>query len=74
MKAVADETFPTEFVPAVATRIRAVHRLRRQPSTLIGGAILAVIVTLAILAPALGTVDPAQIDPAAAGLDVHGSR
>ncbi len=65
MKAVADETFPTEFVPAVATRIRAVHRLRRQPSTLIGGAILAVIVTLAILAPTLGTVDPAQIDPAA---------
>jgi peptide/nickel transport system permease protein len=37
----------------------------RQRSTLIGGAILAVIVAIAVLAPALGARDPAQIDPAA---------
>jgi peptide/nickel transport system permease protein len=39
--------------------------LGRQRSTLIGGAILAVIVAMALLAPVLGTGDPAQIDPAA---------
>jgi len=37
----------------------------RNRSVLIGGAILAVVVAIALLAPLLGTVDPAQIDPVA---------
>ena len=40
-------------------------RLRRERSILIGGAILGVIVAIALLAPLLGTVNPAQIDPVA---------
>ncbi len=37
----------------------------RQKSVLLGGALLAVIVTVGVLAPVLGTRDPAQIDPVA---------
>jgi peptide/nickel transport system permease protein len=40
-------------------------RLGRQRSILAGGAILTVIVAIALLAPLLGTVNPAQIDPVA---------
>jgi len=40
-------------------------RLGRQRSILAGGAILTVIVTIALFAPLLGTVNPAQIDPVA---------
>ncbi|MGH7279589.1 MAG: ABC transporter permease, partial [Candidatus Rokuibacteriota bacterium] len=47
--------------PAVA---RA-WRLPRNRSVWLGAAILAVIVAIAILAPLLGTVDPAAIDPVA---------
>lgn len=39
--------------------------LTRQPSVLLGGAMLALIVAAGILAPFLGTRDPAQIDPVA---------
>jgi peptide/nickel transport system permease protein len=55
--AVLDGTAP---VPA---RVRG--RVRRQRSILLGGAILGAVVLMALLAPALGTLDPAQIDPAA---------
>ena len=37
----------------------------RQKSVLLGGALLAVIVAVGVLAPLLGTRDPAQIDPVA---------
>lgn len=40
-------------------------RLPRNRSVWIGGSILAVMVTVAVLAPWLGTVDPAAIDPVA---------
>ncbi len=40
-------------------------RLGRHRSMVVGGAILAVIVAIAFLAPMLGTVNPAQIEPAA---------
>lgn len=40
-------------------------RLARQKSMVIGGAILGVVLAIAVLAPVLGTVDPSQIDPAA---------
>ena len=39
--------------------------LARHRSMVIGGAILGVIVAVAVLAPALGTVNPSQIDPVA---------
>jgi peptide/nickel transport system permease protein len=39
--------------------------LRRHRSMMLGGAILAVIVAIALLAPMLGTLNPAQIDPVA---------
>ena len=45
--------------------IRAGRRLARHRSMLIGGAILLIIVAIGVLAPVLGTVDPAQIDPTA---------
>jgi peptide/nickel transport system permease protein len=40
-------------------------RLGRQRSILVGGVILAAIVTIAVFAPLLGTVNPAQINPVA---------
>jgi peptide/nickel transport system permease protein len=40
-------------------------RLRRNIGALIGGAILALVFAIAVLAPILGTVSPSQIDPAA---------
>jgi peptide/nickel transport system permease protein len=51
-------------VVAVPPRI-GVRRLVRSRSALSGGAIFAVIVAIGLLAPVLGTVDPARIDPVA---------
>jgi len=39
-------------------------RLRRQRSAMLGGTILGLIVLVGVLAPFLGTTDPARIDPA----------
>jgi peptide/nickel transport system permease protein len=41
------------------------RRLARHKSVLIGGAALALVVAIALLAPVLGTLDPAQINPVA---------
>jgi peptide/nickel transport system permease protein len=49
--------------PAPAHRQDLARRLARNPGVAIGAAILLAIVTLSVLAPVLGTVDPAQIDP-----------
>lgn len=51
-------------VPADAPR-RVPGRLVRQRSIVLGGAIFGFIVLMAVLAPLLGTTDPARIDPAA---------
>ena len=65
MKAVA-ESAPAAVLDATApVMTRVGRRARRQRSMLLGGAILGAVVLIALLAPALGTVDPAQIDPAA---------
>ena len=56
-------------VDAAAARAAAVVRpgiwvrLIRQPSVAIGGAIMAVMILIGLLAPLLGTVSPTQIDP-----------
>jgi peptide/nickel transport system permease protein len=48
-----------------ASRDRSIWRqLLRNPSVIIGGSMLGVMVLIAILAPLLGTQDPAAIDPA----------
>jgi len=49
----------------VAPPRMGVRRLVRSRSALSGGAIFAVIVAIGLLAPVLGTVDPARIDPVA---------
>jgi peptide/nickel transport system permease protein len=65
LKAVA-ESAPAAVLDATApVMTRVGRRARRQRSMLLGGAILGAVVLMALLAPALGTVDPAQIDPAA---------
>jgi peptide/nickel transport system permease protein len=64
LKAVAG-TAPASVFAEAAVRRRAVRLATRNKSALIGGAVLALIVLIGVLAPHLGTVDPAQIDPAA---------
>ncbi len=65
MKTVAEPT-PVALVDAAAPGVpQARGRMRRHRSIVIGGAILGAMVLMALLAPALGTVDPAQIDPVA---------
>jgi peptide/nickel transport system permease protein len=65
LKAVAEPT-PVVLVDAAAPGVpQARGRMSRHRSIVIGGAILGAVVLMALLAPALGTVDPAQIDPVA---------
>ncbi len=65
MKAAADAALAApDFTPAATVQVGVARRLTRHRSILVGGVILAGIVILAVLAPMLGTVDPAQIDPA----------
>jgi peptide/nickel transport system permease protein len=52
-------------LPVVVATPRGWRRLVRSRSALAGGAILSVIVAIGLLAPVLGTVDPARIDPVA---------
>ena len=65
MKAVADRALAIDFAPAASARARVARRLTRHRSMVIGGAILALVLAVALLAPVLGTVNPAQIDPVA---------
>jgi len=53
------------FADAGPARRSATNLAARNMSVLIGGAALAVIVLIGLFAPYLGTVDPAQINPAA---------
>jgi peptide/nickel transport system permease protein len=65
LKAVADALAAPAAVPEASVRAGIARNLLRHRSMAFGGAILAVIVAIAVLAPLLGTVNPAQIDPAA---------
>ena len=65
MKAVAESALAVDFTATPEIRAGFTRQMRRHRSMIIGGAILAVIVAIAILAPVLGTVDPARIDPVA---------
>ena len=64
MKATAAPA-PVALAEAPAEGAGAARRAVRNRSVLIGSAVLALIVLVGLLAPYLGTVDPAQINPAA---------
>jgi len=52
-------------IAAASTKRKSLWLLAlRNPSVIIGGAILLVMLVIAALAPLLGTVDPTRIDPA----------
>ena len=55
---------PTAPTPVITPGAAIWRRLLRQTSVLIGGGVLLVILLIGILAPALGTIDPAGINPA----------
>ena len=63
MKAVADSAPVVVLEPAASPAERVGRRVKRHRSIVIGGAILGVVVLMALCAPLLGTVDPARIDP-----------
>jgi peptide/nickel transport system permease protein len=53
-----------EILPAPAAHGRAVGFALRHPGIAIGGALIALMIVLAVAAPWLGTVDPEALDPA----------
>jgi peptide/nickel transport system permease protein len=62
LKAVA-EPIPALVLEPAARPAGAVRRLARNRSVALGGTILGLIVLMAILAPVLGTTDPARVEP-----------
>ena len=54
---------PTAPAPALPPGLDVWRRLLRQTSVLIGGGVLLLILLVGILAPMLGTIDPAAINP-----------
>ncbi len=65
MKAVAEPASVGVFTGEAPARLGVARLAARNTSVLIGGALLALIVLIGLSAPYLGTVDPAQINPAA---------
>jgi peptide/nickel transport system permease protein len=65
LKAVADATPMTVLEPVATLSTGLGRRLVRNRSVLLGGVLLGMIVLVALLAPVLGTSDPARIDPVA---------
>jgi peptide/nickel transport system permease protein len=57
------EPIPALVLEPTVERVGAMRRLARNRSVVLGGAILAAVVLLAILAPVLGTTDPARVEP-----------
>jgi peptide/nickel transport system permease protein len=57
------EPVPALVREAAAERGGAARRLARNRSVMLGGTIIALIVAVAILAPVLGTTDPARVEP-----------
>ena len=63
MKAVTTEPVAALALEPVAERPGVAGVMTRNRSVLFGGTILALVVLVAILAPVLGTSDPAQVEP-----------
>jgi peptide/nickel transport system permease protein len=61
-----EDVVDSASIAAASTKRKSLWLLAiRNPSVIVGGAILLVMLVIAILAPFLGTVDPTRIDPAA---------
>ncbi|HEX9557134.1 MAG TPA: ABC transporter permease [Reyranella sp.] len=67
MSAILDEdVVDSASIAAASTKRRSLWALAiRNSSVIVGGAILLIMLAIALLAPVLGTVDPTRIDPAA---------
>jgi len=67
LSAILDEdVVDSASIAAASTKRKSLWLLAlRNPSVIVGGTILLVMLVIAILAPFLGTVDPTRIDPAA---------
>jgi peptide/nickel transport system permease protein len=61
-----EDVVDSASIAAAATKRKPLWLLAlRNPSVIVGGVILLIMLAIAILAPFLGTVDPTRIDPAA---------
>jgi peptide/nickel transport system permease protein len=66
LSAITEEVVDSAAIASASTGRRSLWALAiRNPAVIFGGAILMVMLAIAILAPLLGTVDPTRIDPAA---------
>ena len=66
MSAISEDVVDSASIAAASTKRRSLWALAvRNPAVIFGGAILMIMLAIAILAPVLGTVDPTRIDPAA---------
>jgi len=67
LSAILDEdVVDSASIAAASTKRRSLWALAiRNSSVIVGGAILLIMLAIALLAPVLGTVDPTRIDPAA---------
>jgi peptide/nickel transport system permease protein len=64
LKAVVAEPISLPVLEPATERPSAVRRVVRNRSVILGSLILAPVVLMAVLAPVLGTSDPAQVEPA----------
>ncbi|WIM10455.1 ABC transporter permease [Enhydrobacter sp.] len=65
MSAIIEEAVDSAAIASASARRKPLWLLAiRNPAVIFGGAILLVMVAIAILAPYLGTIDPTRIDPA----------
>ena len=65
MTVASEELIDSASIAAASTKRRSLWRVALgNPNVIVGGAILLVMLVIAILAPFLGTVDPTRIDPA----------
>jgi len=66
LTAIIEEAVDSAAIASASSRRKPLWQLAiRNPAVIFGGAILLIMVAIAILAPFLGTVDPTRIDPAA---------
>lgn len=66
MTVITEHVVDSASIASAATKRKSLWALAvRNPSVIFGGVILLIMLTIAILAPFLGTVDPTRIDPAA---------
>ena len=66
MTAIIDEAVDSAAIASASSKRKPLWQLAiRNPAVIFGGAILLIMVAIAVLAPFLGTVDPTRIDPAA---------